>query len=320
MTDLSPAEPNASKQPPGTPNGTSGRALGLRIGLAVLGILVFLLVLPALGLPLLFQDSLTYFPRRYDGEAPSEEFGSPFRLYRTADGIDQWGYRIDPPAGAPAVSEGLPDFYLVFYGNGSLSAEVAEVFEYFAQQTGCGFFIVDYRGYGFNAGRPSERGLTDDALGAYDTLEAAGDFRRGVGVIGHSLGGAVSIALAEKRHVDRLLALSTFTSVRDVARETMPAPVAMIVRNDWPSEQRLKQILSRPADERPSAIGLIHGARDEVIPVEMSRRLARLPGEGIELLIHPQASHNDIFEYVAPEIIGFLKGESIERDSSSKKG
>jgi hypothetical protein len=267
----------------------------------------------ALGVPVFFQDSLTYFPRRYPGSPPAEVSPGPgFHAYQTADGLQQWGYRIDPSAGAPSVPEGLPHFYLVFYGNGSLASEVAMFFDYFSRKTGCGFFIVDYRGYGFNPGRPSERGLTHDALGAYDMLKAGGDFEKGIGVIGHSLGGAVSISLAEKRHVDRMLLLSTFTSVRDVARETMPLPIAMVVRNDWPSEQRLGSILRRPADQRPSAIGLIHGARDEVIPAHMSRRLAELPNKGIELLIIDRAAHNDIFDFAADNVVDFLQGHGLQ--------
>ena len=52
-----------------------------------------------------------------------------------------------------------PAFYLVFVGNGSTAAELVDSFETLAEETGRGFFIADYRGYGFNDGRPTEASL-----------------------------------------------------------------------------------------------------------------------------------------------------------------
>lgn len=281
-----------------------------RLGLFLLA--VALLLLLALGRPLLMQDEFMYFPRRYASAPPRPGSPSlPFAPYTTADGRTQWGYRIEPPPGAPAVPEGLPAFYLVFYGNASLAEEMAPVFDVLARETGCGFFIVDYRGYGFNEGKPSERGMTDDAIGAYDTLKSQGDLDHGAGVIGHSMGAAAALALAEARPVDRLALLSPFTSVRALARAIMPWPLAQLARNDWPNDRRLAAILHRPAGERPAAIGLIHGERDEIIPASMSRTLAALPGGGLELKVYDRAMHNDIFDYALDDLARFLRGGTL---------
>lgn len=280
---------------------------GRGIGLPLLVFAAFALMLPSL-----LQDYLMYFPRRYEGAPPGPSAPySRFETYTTADGLTQWGQRVDAPPGAPQVPADLPGLYLVFYGNGALASEMAFFFRPLAFGTGCGFFIVDYRGYGFNSGRPTESGLTADAIGAYDTLKAAGAFERGVGVIGHSMGAAAALALAEVRHVDRLLLISPFTSIRDMARETMPLPLALIARDGWPNERRLAALLARPAGERPSSIAILHGANDEIIPVAMGRRLASLPGPPIELRVYENCGHNDIFDEAGSDVARFIRGERL---------
>jgi uncharacterized protein len=265
-----------------------------------------ILTLFAFATPVMFQDLMMYFPRRYSMSAPAQ--GGPFAPYTTTDGLTQWGYRVSPTRGAVGVGEGLPAFYLVFYGNASLATDMAPLFEHIANHTGCSFFIVDYRGYGFNPGKPNERGMTADAIGAYDTLKAEGAFERGVGVIGHSIGAAVAVALAEARPVDRMLLISPFTSVGAMARATVPWPLSRLARNDWPNDERLARLLARPEDERPAAIGLIHGERDEIIPASMSRELAALPGGNMELHIHERAMHNDIIDFALNDVVRFLRG------------
>lgn len=299
---------------PGSPEGATAAAISATRRARVrwirgIGIPLLLFTGIAFALPHMLQDYLMYFPRRYQGKPPGPvSLFSRFEPYTTADGLAQWGQRIYPPPGAPHLPAQLPDVYLVFYGNGSLASEMGFFFAPIAVETGAGFFIVDYRGYGFNPGRPTEAGLTADAIGAYDTLKAAGTFQRGVGVIGHSMGAAAALALAEVRHVDRLLLIAPFTSIRDMARETMPLPVALIARDGWPNERRLAGLLARPDGERPSAIAILHGARDEIIPVGMGRRLASLPGPPVELRVLENSGHNDLSSV---EIVRFIRGQAL---------
>lgn len=276
--------------------------------IAGLGVPAFLIALFGFGMPFFLQDSMMYFPRQYSGPRPSAENpDAPWFAYTTADGVRQWGYRVDPPPGAPEPAADMPAAWLVFYGNATLAVEMADVFEPLSAVTGCTVYIVDYRGYGFNEGRPNETTLTHDALGAYDTLKEEGAFEDGVGVIGHSMGAAVGLALAGERPVDRLLLISPFTSVRELAREYLPLPLALVARNDWPNKDRLQALLQRPEGERPSSIGLMHGGRDEIIPVSMGRDLAKLAPETIQLKVYDNAMHNDIFAYTGEAMLSFMK-------------
>lgn len=259
------------------------------------------------------QDSATYHPARYDPTMrPGEGRHENFRPYTAADGREHWGYLIEPsgPADMPNAEAPRPGFYIVLGGNASTAMGGADFYEGLASRTGCGFFIVDYRGFGFNEGRPTESGLIDDAVGAYDTLKADGHFADadGVGVIGTSLGGAVALALVESRPVDSLILISTFTSIREMAREVVPWPISLIARNRWRSEDRLEEIVSRPEDERPRQIWLLHGRRDEVIPYRMGEQLAATAGDAATFIALDRAAHNDAENYALPHLEKILRG------------
>ena len=81
------------------------------------------------------------------------------------------------------------------------------------RRLGVNVLIPEYPGYGMSDGRASERGCYAAADVAYDYLARRPDIDRAqIIVAGHSLGGAVAVDLASRRHVAALITLSTFTS------------------------------------------------------------------------------------------------------------
>lgn len=256
------------------------------------------------------RSNMIYFPRRYpESASPGRDAYAAFHPYRAADGREQWGHLIEPSVPQEAATS-RPKFYLAFSGNGAVAADMVPIYEDLAEQTGCGFFLVDYRGYGFNDGRPTEKGLVADALGAYDTLAAAGRFDSGVGVIGHSMGGAAAIALASERRLDRLITLSTFTSVDAIAKQMVGWPLYLFNTNHWPNDERLGRIVNAPDGEGPSRVVLIHGKRDEIIPYGMAEELEAIAGGGAELISYDRAMHNDIFDFALDDLTDILNSEA----------
>lgn len=78
---------------------------------------------------------------------------------------------------------------------------------------GCNVLLLEYRGYGRSEGRPTEQGLKQDAMAAYEyccTAPGAIGADKLV-VYGRSLGGAVALALAAEVEA-RLSATTYFTS------------------------------------------------------------------------------------------------------------
>lgn len=295
------------------------QSLIAKLRLKLIGVTI-LLTLVALGLlAVLFQNKMIYFPSRYGSRLePGVGEGEAFHAYRTNDGHKQWGYLIEPgrvsgghggsdrngnPESNPAPG---PRFYLVFNGNASTALDVAPFFETLAGRTGCGFFIADYRGYGFNGGRPNESHVVADALSAYDSMKEEGRLGGGVGVIGHSLGAGAAFALALERDVDRLITLSAFTSIDAMARRIVPWPLYLFLLDHYPNDRRLAELLEREPNRRPDEIVLMHGRRDEVIPFSMGERLAEIAGERARFIAYDEAHHNDIHSFALGDLVRLL--------------
>lgn len=297
--------------------------------------LVAVLLLMAVW-PILNQNKQIYRARRYPAIlVPGEGDMKEYRRYTAADGHENWGLFIEPPSSvaaqdadgdadtgggsesvvvaaldAVAASDSVtpvePAFYLFFNGNASIPRDKHGLLRRFASDSGCTFFLPDYRGYGFNDGRPTEKNLMADILGAYDTMEAEGRFDRGVGVIGYSLGGAAAIALALERPVDRLIVVSTFTSVDDIAPTFIRWPYHHFVWSHWANDERFPSLMARPTGERPAEIYLFHGAKDRVVPIKMGNQLASAPGPGLKYKTYRAATHENVFKYAEKDILAIL--------------
>lgn len=277
------------------------------------------------AIPVLFQNWLIYRPLRYPKFlTPQSEGYESFHPYETAGGAEQWGYLIEPGSRSARGTTGngdgesttathaiaaRPNFYLVFNGNATTALMNAGMYETLAQRTGCGFFIVDYRGFGFNAGGPDERGIVNDAIGAYDTLESEGRFDGGVGVIGQSLGGGAALVLTAERAVDRLILISTFTSMDAMVRRAVPWPLYVFNRSHFPNEQRLSDLTTRGAGQRPREIYLLHGRADELIPFSMGEALAEAGGPAVTFIPIDAATHFDMHVLALDEIARILLGD-----------
>jgi pimeloyl-ACP methyl ester carboxylesterase len=80
--------------------------------------------------------------------------------------------------------------------------------------------LFDYRGYGKSQNiRPSEQGLYQDAIGAYDYLTRVRMIRpERIVIFGRSLGAAVAAELAAQKPAAGLILESPFPSIEAVAK------------------------------------------------------------------------------------------------------
>jgi fermentation-respiration switch protein FrsA (DUF1100 family) len=146
---------------------------------------------------------------------------------------------------------------------------------------GMAVLLVEYPGYGRSAGRPSERAIRDAFVAAYDWAAAEHDIDadRIVGY-GRSLGGGAVGRLSLERSLAALIFESAFSSTRPFARG-FGAP-GFLVRDPFDNVEALR------AFDGPALV--IHGARDEVIPVTHGRTLASAAGVPLHELA---CGHND---------------------------
>lgn len=195
----------------------------------------------------------------------------------------------------PPSAPGAPVF-LFFDGNAG-RPEIQEGRWRRIVEGGAGFLAVYYRGYSGSSGRPSEQGLYADARAGYDWLIAHGYTSRDIVIHGISLGSGVATHLAAERPARALILEAPFTSVDDVARDRYGFLAALVIRDRFPSRDRIA------AAHMPVLIA--HGDADSVIPFAQGQRLFALANEPKEFVRMPGSDHatlvrDGVYEHVWP--------------------
>lgn len=155
------------------------------------------------------------------------------------------------------------------------------------QAAGSAVLIVDYRGYGKSEGSPSEAGLYRDAEAGYDWLLAKGFPENRIIIHGESLGTAVAVELASRKLCRGVVLEAPFSSARDVAGKVFPF-VGPLVMWGFDSMARL--------DAVRAPLLVIHGDRDEVIDIELGRKLFAAAREPKRMWVIAGGGHNNIVE------------------------
>jgi len=200
--------------------------------------------------------------------------------FRTGDSLTLAGWFVASASGEARAT------VIVFNGNAgnrSFRAPLAEAL----RRAGFAVLLFDYRGYGGNAGSPSEAGLLEDARAArrYVAGRDGLDTTRIV-YFGESLGTGVAIALALEHPPAALILRSPYTSMLELARFHYPfLPAAWILKDRYPSLDRIGRIRC------PTLF--IAGDRDGIVPAAQTRTLHDAAGGARELLIVGGADHND---------------------------
>jgi fermentation-respiration switch protein FrsA (DUF1100 family) len=233
------------------------------------------------GLVWLFQRRLIYFPVD-EPMPPAADLlrGAEELTLHTVDGLELGAWFV------PAATRRPRATVLVFNGNAGNRTFRAPLA---AALSGQGFNVMlfDYRGYGGNPGRPSERGLLADARAAREALVARDDVNaERVVLFGESLGAAVALASAVERPPAALVLRSPFTSLTDVGRAHYPfLPVRWLLADRYPSIERVAGLTC--------PLLVIAGDRDRIVPTEQSRALYEsAPGRDKRFLLL-DGGHND---------------------------
>ena len=229
------------------------------------------------------QDSLLYYPVTRVGALPPTPDGYLIDqlAVRADDGVELRGWLVRPKV-APAA--------ILFYYGGN-AEEVSSLIAMAPRFGDRAVALVNYRGYGESAGRPSETALFADALTVFDKLAARSDIdKTRVALMGRSLGSGVAVHVAAHRSVDRVVLVSAYDSVADVARVHFPAALVRFVLLDRYDSAALAPNIDAP-------LLAIAGGHDTIIPASHSRRLYELWRGNKQWLELPRAGHNDLQEY-----------------------
>jgi pimeloyl-ACP methyl ester carboxylesterase len=142
-------------------------------------------------------------------------------------------------------------------------------------QNGDGFLLIDYPGYGRNAGyatMASTRASAEAALHALAERLHLDESRLHLGVIGHSLGAAVALDFAAHHRVERIVAISPFTTLREEGAQVVGGLLSYLLTENYDNRARLSEIGRLTPDAK---VAIFHGTDDEVIPFRMGQALAQ---------------------------------------------
>jgi hypothetical protein len=230
----------------------------------LLGYLAALLI--AYGLILLaarlFEKKIIFFPDypgRLDGDWHPNALPVEDVWISTGDGVKLHAWWIPNPSAKFT--------FLAFHGNASNIAGRAEVYR-FLSQLPANVLAIEYRGYGRSEGTPSETGLYLDAQAGYDyALNTLNIPPERIISFGQSLGTAVAVDLAARRHVAGVVLEAPFPSTWAVARRVYPylPGVGLVAKSKFNTAEKIERI--------HAPVLIVHCVQDPVIAYSLGEQV-----------------------------------------------
>jgi hypothetical protein len=192
---------------------------------------------------------------------------------------------------APA-QEGKPTI-LYFHGNAANAANRAPKIDMMLE-SGFGVFYLNNRGYGGSGGSPTEANNVADAIAAYDYVRGLGVPPDKIVTFGESLGSGQAVRLAAARPVAAVVLEAPLTSTVEVGRSIyFWLPLSLLIADQYNVERDIARVTA--------PLLILHGEQDEVIPVDMGRRIYNAANQPKRIEVVRDGRHNDLFDHGAWE-------------------
>lgn len=233
------------------------------------------------GVLFVFQRSLIYFP-----QPRSNQDGTTLMTL-------QAGTRTVAVSTRPAVGSNA----LIYFGGNAEDVSL-DMPDFSLAFPNYAIYLLHYPGYGGSSGSPSEQAIFADALALFDRVHAQ---HQNIVVVGRSLGSGVAIYVASLRPVARLVLVTPYDSLQDVAAQNYPyLPVRWLLRDKFESWRYAPQVVA------PTRI--IVAEQDEVIPRASTDRLrTRFKNGIVSYVVVAGAGHNTISD--SADYLSLLKNE-----------
>ncbi len=258
--------------------GVTGQAMRRMLTLVVCGSVLLLLLLVVIWT---VQRRLMYFPHAELPSPAAVGLGDAETVtFAAGDGVTLHGWFLR--------STRSPAWFtvVVFNGNAGNRAYRAPLGEAL-RATGCAVLLFDYRGFGENAGTPTEAGLAADARAARMYLLGRRDTDPDRLVyFGESLGTAVATRLAGEHAPAALILRSPFVSMAELGQILYPLlPVRWLLRDRFAAIDHIRHLRS--------PLLVIAGSGDTIVPLDQTRRLYEAAPSPKRLVVVNGAGHND---------------------------
>jgi pimeloyl-ACP methyl ester carboxylesterase len=234
------------------------------------------------GLLFFFQRSFIYFPQPGSGDGAATAITLPVAMERIAV--------------STRLEEGKRA--LVYFGGNAEDVSLSMP-SFLAAFPDSAIYLLHYRSYGGSTGRPSEDALFKDALTLFDQVHAK---HPDVDVVGRSLGSGIAVYVASRRPVARLVLVTPYDSIQELAARQFPyVPVRWLLLDKFESWRYAPHV------NAPTVI--IAADHDEIVPRASTELLrSRFKGGLVSFAVLPGTGHNTISS--SPEYMPLLKGSA----------
>ena len=233
------------------------------------------------GVVWLAQDSLVFYPPpAIRTPAPPSGWQVEDVALTVRDGTKLAGVLLRRPGASPSP--------LVIYFGGNAEEVTGYAADAPALYGERAVLLMNYRGYGASAGKPSETALVSDAMEIFDWAARRDDIDPNrIALHGRSLGSGVAVQLAAARTPRCVILTSPFASAVDVARDVYPwLPVQAMLRHPFDSGARA------PGIKVPLLV--LSGSNDTLVAPRHSEKLASLWAGPVERVSMDGFGHNDL--------------------------
>lgn len=157
-------------------------------------------------------------------------------------------------------------------------------------------YALHYRGYSGSTGNATEKNLVADGIALFDAIHKE---HKDVTVIGRSLGSGIAIHVASLRPASRLVLVTPYNSIVELAAERFKfLPINLLLQDKYES-WRFAPRISVPTT-------VIAAENDRVIPMASTRRLlAHFRAGIVSFIVIRDAGHNDISDH--PEYLPAMR-------------
>jgi len=186
---------------------------------------------------------------------------------------------------------------LIYFGGNAedVSQDIPVLADAFPDRS---IYALHYPGYGGSSGSPSQKAIFAASLALSDRVHAE---HQNVVVVGRSLGSTVAVWIASQRPITRIILVTPFDSLADVASEQYRfVPVRWLLRDKFESW--------RYAPTVEAQTRIIVAENDELVPRFSTDRLrSRFQAGLVSYIVVPKVGHNTIQD--SPGYWALLNGD-----------
>ena len=212
----------------------------------------------------IFQRNLLYNPKE------NNYFGDPLIVsiekvkIKTKDNIELLSWYHNKDAAKYKT-------ILFLHGNaGSLENRIHKINHF--MNMNINFLLISWRGFSDNKGKPTEKGLYEDARSAVAWLKNKGINENNIIIYGESLGTGVTTEISQNKNFAGLILESPFTSMIAAGKDKYPfLPIKILLKDKYESDKKIKNI--------KVPILVMHGKVDNLVPFDMGKKIYELANE-----------------------------------------